>query len=88
MRELKSVPFSHEGISYEVRVSIRNDVVVIRAYRDDKPANGYLYEIELDREYDISNLTGISAVTSLVQSAIDDVKLDSWATLHRELGGT
>jgi len=82
----RSIPFSHDELDYEVRVSISGNVVVIRAYLDGQPANGFAYEVGLDRAYDIAQLTGIDAIESLVRTARDDVKLGRWTKLQHDLG--
>ncbi len=76
-----TIPFEFEGKSYEIRIYSKGWKFNIRAYLDDRPANGYSYTVDLPTSFDIKNIMNIDAIQELVKLAKKDIENKKWEKL-------
>ncbi len=78
MNNFKSIPFEFEGKSYEIRVVSDGTTIIVRAFLNGHPANGYSYSVDLPTAVDITRQLRIDPVQNLIETAIRDVKEKLW----------
>ncbi|MFZ6711921.1 hypothetical protein [Undibacterium sp. TC9W] len=71
--------FKHDDKDYEVRIIEANDAVHVKVFCDNKPANGYSYQVSLMTKFSalLSSLE-FNPVQHLINTAISDVKNGNW----------
>lgn len=71
--------FQHNGNQYEVRIASDGHTIHVRAFLNNKPANGYKYSVEVLTQID-AKMSGaaINPVEELIKSAISDVEKGVW----------
>lgn len=79
------VPFEFEGKQYQVRVVSDGVTIYVRAFLDNKPANGYEYRVNIMTSFDLKRAMGFDAVMDLVESAKEDIKLKRWEHLLKAI---
>jgi hypothetical protein len=82
---VKTIPFTHDGKNYEVRVNFDGKVWQAKAFFDGKPANGFSYSISFDVEFDLQKTHDMSGIKHLIDAAQSDVKSGLWediAAMH------
>lgn len=52
--------FAHDGKDYEVRLERSPFGIVVRAWTDNRVANGYAYHADYDTSHDFSRVLGLS----------------------------
>jgi hypothetical protein len=73
-RELK-----HNGVEYEIRITTDGQTTWVRAFRGDRPANGYQYSVTLEAQtLAVGTMYEGALVDSLAETAEDDVKNGRW----------
>jgi hypothetical protein len=77
--------FSHGGKDYEVRLQWSPSGFVIRAWTDNRIANGYAYHADYETTHDFSRVLGLSIVKEFAKCAADDVTTGRWEELTRVL---
>ena len=65
--------FQAHGEDYEIRLSGGGSELVVRAFFNDRPANGYSYHVTLETAHDLGVLAGQNAVKELAKVARSDV---------------
>ncbi len=75
----KKCNFQHDGKKYEIRIQSDGNKIHVRAYLNDKTANGYTYSVEVVDQVDAKN-SGVlvEPVECLIKTAISDVKNGIW----------
>lgn len=75
----KKCNFRHDGKEYEIRIQSDGNKINVRAYLNDKPANGYTYSVEVVDQVDAKK-SGvlIDPVECLIETASSDVKNGIW----------
>ena len=81
MQLVKTVPFSHDGHKYEVRVFMSDEGYEVVACRDGKPVNGYRYHVTFEDKFDMRVVEGSDAIGHLIEMAKDDVVSGRWEAL-------
>jgi hypothetical protein len=76
MTVLRTVPFQFEGKNYEIRVSQEAGQICVRAYHDDKHANGYAYCVDVPTKFGFSRSKGFSQGLSAIENLIEFAKAD------------
>lgn len=71
--------FEHDGKEYEVRIASDGHTIRIRVFQNNKPANGYVYSVELLTQIG-AKISGsiVDPVEDLIKTAITDVKSGQW----------
>ena len=71
--------FQHDGNDYEIRISSDGHTIYIRAFFNGKPANGYMYSVEVLNQVD-AKITGTlcNPAEELIKTAESDVKNGTW----------
>jgi len=65
--------FTVNDKEYEIRVEYTGQELVVRAYHNNKPANGYSYHITIETARNLSDLANLDAINELVAIAESDV---------------
>ena len=78
MSGIEVIPFSFEGKNYEIRVVSDGFTIRIRAFRDNKPVNGYVYEVNSMTVFDLKKQIGFNAIQNLIRLAQNDVEQKNW----------
>lgn len=78
MTLLKAVPFQFEGKDYEIRVFEKDSGYFIRAYIDNKPANGYGYSVDEVTRVGLAHTKKLSALQHLIDHAQSDIENKVW----------
>jgi hypothetical protein len=78
MTGIEVVPFSFEGKEYQIRVVSDGATIYVRAFCDNKPANGYSYQVTIMTAFDLKKLMGFDAIKQLIKSAREDVEQKRW----------
>jgi len=78
MTLLKAVPFQFEGKDYEIRVFEKDNGYFIRAYIDNKPANGYGYSVDEVTCVGLAHTKKLSALQHLIDHAQSDIENKVW----------
>ena len=81
MKLNRTIPFEFEGKSYEIRIYSKGWKFNIRAYKDDSPANGYSYTVDLPTSFDIKSILNIDAIQELVKLTKKDIENKKWEKL-------
>ena len=70
--------FQHDGKDYEIRISSDGCTIRIRTFLNGKPANGYIYSVDLLTQVD-AKITGAlcNPAEELIKTAESDVKMES-----------
>ena len=71
--------FQHDGKDYEIRISSDGCTIRIRTFLNGKPANGYIYSVDLLTQVD-AKITGAlcNPAEELIKTAESDVKNGIW----------
>lgn len=71
--------FDHDGKTYEIRIASDGHTIRIRAFLNDKPANGYTYSVEVLTQGD-AQISGalINPIEELIKTTILNVKNGTW----------
>ena len=78
MNSHEIVPFEHDGKEYEIRVISDGATIYIRAFYQNRTANGYSYQVGVMKYFDLKKLMGFDAIKDLVDSAKQDVVENRW----------
>ena len=65
--------FQFENNQYEVRLHTDGIKIIIRAFKDEKPANGFVYETTLSEQADIKKLTSVDTIKYFMDLAKNDI---------------
>jgi len=79
------VPFEFEGKNYEVRVVSDGATIYIRTFLENKPVNGYQYQVHIETINDLERLIGLDAISELIEVAKQDVRDKKWEKLMEVL---
>jgi len=85
MNGTEVIPYDFEGRQYEIRVVSDGATIYVRAFLDDKPANGYEYRLNIMTKFELKRAMGVDAVMDLVESAKEDIKLKRWERLLKAM---
>lgn len=72
------IPFENEGKEYEIRVASDGATIHIRAFYQGKPANGYSYQVDVMKYFDLKKLIGFDAIRDFINSAKEDIHTKRW----------
>ena len=75
---MEILPFNHAGKKYEIRIISNGATVFIRAFHDNKPANGYSYSIDTMVHMDMKSWVGIDGIKELIETAKKDIINGLW----------
>jgi hypothetical protein len=80
---MHSIPFTANEKNYEVRLTTDGATVRLRAFAKDegKPANGYIYSVDINTIHDLKVLAEIDVIKALIKTAQDDVIQKRWENL-------
>jgi hypothetical protein len=77
--------FTVNGKQFEIRLSLVGDAYEIRAFDEDKPANGFSYRVSIENQHDLKVLAGMDMVKELSRIAKEDVKEQRYQKLLEAL---
>jgi len=75
---IKTIPLSHQGKSYDVRVYSDGYNILVKAFAAGTEANGFSHSVTLPVAFDMKNQLGMDAVEMLVEDAKRDVVEGRW----------
>lgn len=83
MELFDSIPFNFEEDKYDIRVYYDDVRINILAFHNNRPANGYRYQIKIPEGYDVKHILKNISVNNLVEKCKDDIKEKSWEELKK-----
>lgn len=75
---MESSMFEFNGRTYEIRANKTAAGFCVRVFIDDKPANGFLYCIDSETEFDLNIGMRINSIDHLACLAKEDVLQKRW----------
>lgn len=72
------IPFECEDKEYEIRIASDGATIHIRAFYQNKPANGYSYQVDIMKHFDLRRLMGFDAIKDFINSAKEDISTKRW----------
>lgn len=75
------IPFTYDGKEYQIRIISDGATIHIRAFLDDKPANGFAYQIDIMDVFGLNKLLEFDGIKDLIESAKEDIRLKRWPHL-------
>ncbi len=73
MQKIETLLFQWQDKDYEIRIVFDGSSLVVRAYHDGKPANGFSYRVDMTTASDLKKLIGLESIGELIKPARDDV---------------
>ena len=70
---MHSEKFTHNGVSYEVRVIYDGESVYVKAFQGNRPANRFRYSATIELVQDMAAVLGTDAVKHLIEIAKQDL---------------
>lgn len=77
----KRIPYTAHGRDYEIRVLHEPGLINVAVFLDNRPANGFRYQIQVSKSTDVSQLLEKELYTPLVDHAKDDIQQKRWGEL-------
>jgi hypothetical protein len=74
----RTVPFSHKGRNYEIRVFSDGHNMVVKAFEGNREANGYSHSVTFPVAVDLKHETGVDAIDVLIDDAKKDIVEERW----------
>ena len=65
--------FTHDEKDYEIRIISDGELVYVKAFCDNKPANRFRYSVTMDEIHDMATAIKQDAVKHLIEIARQDV---------------
>lgn len=65
--------FLHDNQELEIRIIAEGEIVFVRAFRDNNPANQFRYSATNKDIHDLATVVGTDAVKHLIESAKQDI---------------
>jgi len=78
MEIIKKIPFEFENNDYQIRIYSNAWDFEVKAFLNDKPANGYSYRVSLPTAIDLRMALELDAIQMLVEDAKRDVVEKTW----------
>lgn len=80
---MHTIPFTANDKNYEIRLTCDGATVQLRAFDKEtgKPANGYLYSVDINAVHNLKVLAEIDVIKDLIKRAKDDVMQKRWERL-------
>jgi len=85
MSLLKSIPFEFEDQKYEIRIRDDELKIYIKAFLNNKPANGYTYQVDFPSKFYVENRFNMNLVEDFIKMAKDDILEKRWDKLLKLL---
>ena len=78
MELFKTIPWDHEGKEYEIRIFYEDKLINILTFRNNHPANGFRYQIQLHKTAEVQKALKTENFTHIIEKAKDDIKEERW----------
>ena len=78
MELYKKIPWNYEGKNYEIKIMYEANLINVVSFLNNYPANGFRYQVLLQKNSDIKNVLKPENFTSLVEKAKEDIKENRW----------
>jgi len=78
MRVIKTEKFEHDGKEYELKLFSDGWDFTVKAFHQDREANGYSYSVSLPTAFDLQKVTGADAIKVLFENARGDIRENNW----------
>jgi hypothetical protein len=76
MKLYKKIPLEHAGKQYEIRILYEDNRINIVSFLDNRPANGFRYQIQVPKNAEIQKLLKHGDFSHLIDNAREDIKKD------------
>jgi len=83
MKLFETRPFNFEKDSYDIRIYYDDETINVLAFYKNRPANGYRYQIKIQKGYDVKNILEKFPVNNLVENCMSDIKEKSWEKFNK-----
>lgn len=83
MELFKKIPMEHEGQAYEIRVLYETGLINVLAFRGNRPANGYRFQVQIPKKCDPQQVFNQNPVTDLVEACKKQIENRPWETLSQ-----
>jgi hypothetical protein len=78
MTLLKKIEFDHEEKKYEIRILHEDSKINIVVFFNNRPFNGYRYQIHFSKNIDIEKFLDVKNFENLIEAAKKDVVNKEW----------
>ena len=78
MTIVDTIPFTHDSLNYEIRISFDGESYHIRAFLNNKAANGYTYSVKEITNYSILKKFRFTGLCDLIENAKTDIINKTW----------
>jgi len=75
------IPFRHLEQYYEIRWMYDGHTLHVRAFKNNRPADGFTYSVSSEIAFDMNTTQGTDAVAILVEDAKRAITENRWANL-------
>ena len=82
---LKSASFEFEGQKYEIRIWCDESKIYVKAFLNNKPANGYTYQVDFPSKFVVENRFEINLIEDFIEMAKNDIFEKRWIKLLKLL---
>ena len=85
MRLYRKIPVIFEEEDYEIRILYEEKLVNVVAFRNNHPANGYRYQLQLPQDCDVEKFLLNYPVQELVDACSENIRNNRWETVSKAI---
>ncbi len=85
MRLFQKIPFTFEGKDYEIRVHFDDRAVNVAAFLNNRPADGYRYQVQIPKNRDVGKILKGHGFDELVEACKKNITDKWWGTLAKTI---
>jgi len=87
-KQMKITPLNHRNQDYEIRSMFDGHTLHVRAFKDNKPANGFTYSVSFEVAFDLKTTQGEDAAEILIEDAKRDIIEGRWERFLEAIQGS
>ncbi len=84
MKLYKKVPMKFQDKEYEIRILYQGKLINIATFFNNHPVNGFRYQIQIPKQFDIRKILKTEVIKILIQKAWEDVVENRWEKLLKQ----
>ena len=79
----KQIPFNFEGDEYQIRIMYDKNIVNTAAFLNNRPANGFRYQIQIPKHADTEKMLTECGIEELVGKCKADINEKRWVEIAK-----
>ena len=83
MTLFESIPFQWDGKDYQIRILYDDRVINVAAFQNNRPANGFRYQIQIPKSCDAGKVLEKHPVPDLVEVCKKDITENRWEVIGK-----